>query len=152
MKTMTDAEFTTFAKRLFVSFPSLFDWLKSSSPDPTETQSIWRETLRPYSLAECLNIIDDWNTGKSKPFEAYERDKVHLIIRAMIGLQRDRQRKRDENAGRSKAYEKLPNTPYTDATMASVYLKLRPLHKKMLDGEMSAEEYNRIHDQEFAKL
>jgi hypothetical protein len=149
---MTDAEFPTFARRLFVSFPALHDWLQTASPDPAETQAIWREALRPCSLAECLGIIDDWNTGKSKPFEAYERDKVHLIIKSMVGLQRDRQRKRDENAGRSKDYSQLPNTPYTDATMASVYLKLRPLHKKVLDGEMSAVEYDKVHDEEFAKL
>lgn len=149
---MTDSEFQTFAKRLFISFPALHDWLQASSPDPAATQAIWRETLRQYSLAECLGIIDDWNNGRSKPFEAYERDKVHLIIKSMIGLQRDRQRKRDENAGRSKEYKQLPNTPYTDATMASVYLKLRPLHKKVLDGEMSQADYDVIHEQEMAKL
>jgi hypothetical protein len=149
---MTNEEFTIFAKRLFISFPTLSEWLKVTSPDPEATQKVWRESMRNISLAEALGIIDDWNTGRAKPFEAYERDKVHLIIKSMVGLQRDRQRKRDENANRSKDYEQLPNTPYTDATMAAVYLKLRPLHKKVLDGEMSSAEYDLIHDEEFAKL
>jgi hypothetical protein len=148
---LTNQEFETFIHRLFVSFPSLYEWM-SGTLDPEATQKIWRESLRTISLAEALGVIDDWNTGKTRPFEAYERDKVHLIIKSMVGLQRDRQRKRDENANRSKDYEQLPNTPYTDATMASVYLKLRPLHKKVLDGEMSSAEYQIIHDEEFAKL
>lgn len=148
---MTDPEFEVFARRLFISFPSLYEWL-SGTIDPPATQAIWRNTLRQYSLAECLGIIDDWNTGKSKPFEAYERDKVHLIIRAMIGLQHDRQRKRDENAGRSADYEMLPNTPYSDATMASVYQKLRPIHKKMMNGEIGETEYAEIKRKELAKL
>jgi hypothetical protein len=149
---MTNEEFRTFAKRLFISFPALSEWLKATSPDPEATQAVWRETLRPYYLAECLGVLDDWNSGKTPAFQAYERDKVHLIIRSMIGLQRDRQRKRAENASRSKDYEMLPNTPYSDATMASVFLKLKPLYKKVLDGEMSSDEYDRIHDEEFARL
>ena len=149
---MTDREFETFSKNLFVAFPSLYEWLQSASPDPAATKAIWRETLRPYLLAECLGIIDDWNTGKSKPFEAYERDKVHLIIRSMVGLKRDRQRKREENAGRSKEYEQLPNTPFTDVTMGTVYLKLRPLYAKMKAGAISAKEYYQTQDEEFTKL
>jgi hypothetical protein len=148
---LTNQEFETFINRLFVSFPSLYEWM-SGTIDPEATQKIWRESMRTITLAEALGVIDDWNTGKAKPFEAYERDKVHLIIKSMIGLQRDRQRKRDENAGRSKDYKPLPNTPYTDATMVSVYKTLRPLHKKMLDGEITESEYQEVFDKEMAKL
>jgi hypothetical protein len=148
---MTDKEFETFARRLFISFPSLYEWL-SGTLDPAATQAIWRDTLRPYSLADCLGVIDDWNTGRQKPFEAYERDKVHLIIRSMIGLQHDRERKRREVSDRSKDYKQLPNTPFTDSNMRGVYLKLSALKKRVLKGEVSDEEYERVHDEEFAKL
>jgi len=149
---MTDSEFTIFARRLFVSFPALLEWLNVNSPDPAATQSIWRETLRPYALSDCLGIIDDWNTGRREPFQAYERDKVHLIVRSMVGLKLDRQRKRDEVFNRSKEYDALPNTPYTDATMASVFKTMLPLYGKLQRGEITAAEYDRVHDEEFAKL
>jgi len=149
---MTNEEFAVFAKRLFVSFPNLKEWLESASPDPAATQAIWRETLRPYALADCLGIIDDWNTGGREPFQAYERDKVHLIVRSMVGLKLDRQRKRDEVAGRSKEYEQLPNTPFSDVTMADVYKTMLPLYAKMEAGEITVSEYHRIKEVEFAKL
>lgn len=149
---MTNDEFIIFARRLFVSFPTLSEWLNATSPDPSATQEIWRETLRPYTLAECLGIVDDWNTGKSQPFAAYDRDKVHLIIRAMIGFQRDKQRKRNEVANRSKEYESLPNTPYTDATMVSVFKKLSSLYGKLQRGDITQAEYDSVHADEFAKL
>ena len=162
---MIDEEFTVFAKRLFVSFPTLLEWLKSTSPDPAATQAIWRDTLRPYTLADCLGIIDDWNTGRQKPFEAYERDKVHLIVRAMIGLKLDRQRKRDEVRDRHRDFDKrivlgdrsipeqgLRQSRLMDATMVDVYKTLLPIYKKVLDGELSQSEYDRIKEVEFAKL
>lgn len=150
---MTDSEFEVFARRLFISFPSLYEWL-SGTIDPPATQAVWRNTLRPYQLSECMGIVDDWSAGNSKPFEAYERDKVHLIIRAMISLQHDRSRKRKEVLGRSEGtkYKLLPNTPYSDATMASVYQTLRPLYKQLMDGEMTQDEYDIIHEREFARL
>jgi hypothetical protein len=37
-------------------------------------------------------------------------------------------------------------------SMREVFEKLRPLHKKVLDGEMSSAEYDIIHDEEMAKL
>ena len=81
---MTNDEFATFAKRLFVAFPSLWEWLQNNSPDAKATQDVWRETLRAYTLSECLRVIGDWSSGERPAFEAYERDKVHLLVRAMV--------------------------------------------------------------------
>ena len=40
-------------------------------------------------------MITRWTSGVLNPFEAYERDKVHLIIRSICELDRDRKHKRD---------------------------------------------------------
>lgn len=144
---MTDTEFAKWSTRLFVAFPSLWEWLNKNSPSPKETQALWRKTLAGYTLAECDAVLDDWSSGAAKPFEAYERDKVHLIVRSMVALKRDRAAKRKSLAENSAPYMQKRRGEFDlaavlgDSSMVAALLELRPVHRRMLDGEVSEADY-----------
>jgi hypothetical protein len=153
---MTDQEFPVFTKRLFVAFPSLWTWLQDNSPDPKETQSIWRNTLRPYSIDECLGVVEAWASGALKPFEAYERDKVHLAIRAIISAQRDKRAKHDKTNQDQQEYRRARRgafdvTVHMDSSMLAAYSELRPIYASVLDGSMTRQEYELIKEEAFNK-
>lgn len=136
---MTNDEFTKFASRLFVAFPGLWEWLQSNSPDPRATQEVWRETLRPYSYLECLDVLECWTSGKLKPFEAYERDKVHLIIRAIIARNRDNEAKR--RASREQASEyRCKMTAMDIPGVADAFKKGREVYLAFVNGEITEDE------------
>ncbi len=144
---MTETEYRSWSKSLFVAFPSLWEWLNSSSPDPKETQAIWRKCLGPYSLAECMTVIDEWSTGAREPFEAYERDKVHLRVRARIEQERDRDRKRRELSEASSPYRTKRQERSEASTVASLLGDRKAVsagaaeHRRFLDGEIDWAEY-----------
>ena len=155
---MTSTEFATFTRQLFIQYPSLSEWLLRSSPDPDATTAMWHETLSRYSLGECMAVLAYWRKAGQTPFNAYERDQVAIIIRSVIATNRDRLRKREEAAERveAKRYARRGATPFTalnvDATMLAVYSKLRPLHRQMLDGEITRAEYESVAKVEMARL
>jgi hypothetical protein len=153
---MTDLEFSVFAKRLFISFPSLWTWLQDNSPDPKETQAIWRNTLRPYSVDECLAVVDAWASGSLKAFEPYERDKVHLFIRAIISATRDKRAKAMNQEQEQADYRRFRRgafdiTAHMDSSMLAAYQELRPIYAGVVDGSLSRAEYDAIKDQVFAR-
>lgn len=144
---MTEAEYRQWSRSLFVAFPSLWEWLNASSPDPKETQSIWRRCLEPYSLAECSTVLEEWSNGTREPFEAYERDKVHLRVRARIEQERDRARKRREMSAASSPYRTKRQERSGAATVATLLGDRKAVaagaaeHRKFLDGEIDWAEY-----------
>lgn len=144
---MTNPEFAQWAKRLFIAFPSLWDWLQSYSPDPAETQAIWRKCLAPYSLEECNRVVAEWSSGAREPFEAYERDKVHLRVRARIEQDRDRQRKREELAETANPYKEDRRRKRDATSVAELVGSTKAIaegaaeHRKFLDGEIDWDEY-----------
>lgn len=145
---MTDQEFSRWTTDLFVSFPSLNEWLMKASPDPMGTQAKWRKTLRPYTLAECLKVTEDWSAGKLKPFEGYEKDKIHLIVASTIGLKRDRASKQQELRDGNQKYIDKQRGAFDmkavlgDSSMVAAYEELRPLHKSMKEGKISKVDYD----------
>lgn len=144
---MTNEEFLEFSQSLFVAFPSLREWLADKSPDPQATLRVWRKTLAPYTLAECMSIVDAWSCGELPPFEAYERDKVHLRIRSHVALRRDRAARKREAFNAGEPYRRKQRGEVDmaevlgDSSMAAAELELRPIHKRMLDGEITQAEY-----------
>lgn len=93
---MTNAEAKEFWRQLMkVHFPGLHAWWESL-PEPTETWGVWREALRPYSYDECMSVVRRWSDGTLKPFEQYERERVHLLIRAIIERDRSIQQRKAE--------------------------------------------------------
>ena len=152
---MTNADFATFIDRLFIAFPSLHEWLQATYK-PEETQRLWRQTLSPYTLPEALSVIDRWTTGVLKPFAAYERDCVHLLIRSICEADRDRQRKRtsQDNANRpyrqkraaSQQGERVAVSSVLDSAMGAAVKEGAIEHKRMLDGEIDQAEYQRLRE------
>ena len=144
---MTEADYRTWSKSLFVAFPSLWEWLNNSSPDPKETQAIWRRCLAPYSLDECMTVVNEWSDGTREPFEAYERDKVHLRVRARIEQERDRARKRRELSEASSPYRSKRQERSEASTVATLLGDRKAVaagaaeHRKFLDGEIDWPEY-----------
>lgn len=141
---MTDTEFATWRQKLFIAFPSLWEWLNEKSPNPDETQRFWRDCLRPYSLEECVAVVTAWSTGAIKRFEAYERDMVHLCVRAVIEKQRGDARKAHEQ-------NELLNVRSCDGAMAAVvndsnmgkaFEALDREYKRKLRGEITDAEYD----------
>ena len=144
---MTNPDFAIWVKRLFVAFPGLWDWLQSKSLDPIETQGVWRKCLGPYSLEECMTVLDEWSSGAREPFEAYERDKVHLRVRARIEQERDRARKRRELSEASSPYRSKRQERSEASTVATLLGDRKAVaagaaeHRKFLDGEIDWDEY-----------
>lgn len=158
---MTNDEFAKFATRLFISFPSLWEWLQSNSPDPKATQEVWRETLRPYTLAECLGVVSSWTSGKLDAFKAYERDQVHLMIRSICEASRDKVRKRKEMTDANRPYhDKRKATTeggqigigsFMDCAMVAAVKEGAIHHKRMLDGEITKSEYETLREEILVK-
>lgn len=109
---MTDEEFTGFAKCLFVAFPDIWEWLQANSPDPWATQAVWRGVLRPYSLEDCVLVMDGWLTGKRPMFKHYEKAQIAMVIRQSIEFDRDKQRQREHSNGQSLEYKKTRREDY----------------------------------------
>ena len=148
---MTIEEFNTFTHRLFSAFPSLHEWLQGTY-SPKETLNVWRKTLGQYTLAECTSVVDRWAIGQLEPFKAYERDNVHLLIRAIIGADRDRQRKRQDQLQANEPYRRkvsggvgsVPLSESFDCHMVAAVKEGAVQHKRMLDGEIDEREYFRL--------
>lgn len=159
---MTDTEFSAWAKRLFIAYPSLWEWLQRNSPDHQETQRLWREQLRDYSAEECNAVLDEWQSGTRLPFEAYERDKVVLVVRSVIDKKRDKVRKAREQAERAKYYretrernaqaEPVGTSTLLDSEMRQAVIECVPIHRAYLDGEITRENYEAQRDVIIDKL
>lgn len=145
---MTDAEFTTFAKRLFVTFPDVWEWLNANSPDPKQTQEVWREILRDYRLDECLLVLESWLTGARPMFKAFERAQIAMLIRQCVQFDREKDAKRRQTYDEAKAYQRTRGKDYKP--IAQILPELRPifeagakLKREVMDGKISQEEYDR---------
>ena len=148
---MTNQEFTVFADRLFIAFPSLFEWLKATYK-PEETQRVWRTTLAPFTLGECLSVVDRWISGALEPFPTYDRDKVHLIVRSICSADRDRERKKLERVTMASPYrdkrgwqgERMELTASFDSAMKAAVVEGAIEHKRYMVGEITLREYNQL--------
>lgn len=147
---MTDQEFSQFARQLFVQYPSLYEWLHRNSPDPAATQGVWREQLRSYSAVECANVLAGWQAANDVPFQAYERDKVAMVVRATVDKSRDADRKRIEQDERSSEYRSARRnrsldacglTPTLTGSMETARQEGAPVHRRFWAGELTRIEY-----------
>ena len=129
---MTDSEFSTFAKRLFSSFPELWEWLnnKDKCPDPTGMQEAWRDTLRTCRLDECLFVLDGWISETREPFSPFERGRVALVMRQSVYFDRDIEAKKNKRFNHTDEYRKAKRGEYKP--LASSVKELAPLFKKVL--------------------
>lgn len=142
---MTNTEFTQWSTSLFVAFPSLSEWLKANSPDVTQTLNVWRKCLAPYSLTECQSVLDRWSSGELGTFEAYERDKVHLVVRAICQRTRDLEQRRREQREAGEDYHRKLSGGFgiieSDSGMLEAYTTLLPFYRQHENKEISTEAY-----------
>lgn len=151
---MTNQEFAAWADKLFVAFPSLHEWLQGTYK-PEETQRVWRATLSHFTFDECISVVNRWTSGALEPFAAYDRDKVHLFVRAICSADRDR-------AGKKKAQETMNKPYYTrrvssgqhigtgsmmDSSMAAAVAEGAIQQRRLRDGEISESEYYTLREE-----
>lgn len=152
---MTNDEFREFMRQLQASFPSLYEWLAGLECS-RETQGVWRTALKRYSLDEVSSVIERWSTGQLGAFAWYDRDKVHLLIRAVIEGDRskaskadrestDREYWRDESRRRNRTgsfADGLAETlSHAGKDVAKAFKELHPVWGKVQTGEISREAY-----------
>lgn len=145
---MTDHEWAAFTKRLFTQYPSVIDRLRRVSPDPDESLRIWRKQLERFSFHECMELLEEWMTAGKSPWNAYAIEEAPRVIAATLIERANQARRRREveetlrQARRPKRLgsfcmtDLMPDSPSRNAKVA-----LQPIHKKMLDGEITAAEY-----------
>jgi len=139
---MTKEEFNQWLKRLKIVQPSMPRWLADNCEDLRGTLELWHRTLERYTLAEALQVLDDWASGTYPPPKNYERDNLHLHVKAGCDLRRDRDRKRrelEESQQRAAAYEQREATPAANF-LASYYDALK-LKQQFTKDELSELEY-----------
>lgn len=145
---MTNQEFSDFADRLFIAFPSLYEWL-GKTYKPEETQRVWRSTLCDCTLAECNSVLTRWTTGVLEPFEAYERDKVGLIVRSIVSADRSRASRKESQSTMNSPYrarlgqqgDHVAMGSLFDGDMAAAVKEGAVQHKRFLDEEITWPEY-----------
>ena len=143
---MTESEFTIFAKRLFVSFPDVWEWLNANSPDPQETQRVWRSVLSAYSLEECLLVLDAWLTGAKPIYKAYERAHIAILIRQCVQFDREKNRQRTTTGNAADDYRKTRRKDYKPLALnipelGMIFREGVAMRKKWLDGEITEAEW-----------
>ena len=85
---MTNEEFATWIKRLYVCLPSYRRWFSQLGATELDTQRLWRDALRDYSLEECVSVVERWVTGELPAPEAYSRDVTPGLIKNYIDQER----------------------------------------------------------------
>lgn len=141
---MNDSEAARFIEEMLVAFPDLEETARFNSPDLAATHRSWGKVLSACAYAECRKVLDDWLAGVG-PDRADAKRPAHAV-RAVVMLRRDKAAKVADKDRRvaeyqSRQYQQLPNTPYTDSGMCSVFTRWRPVHAAWKAGEISEEQY-----------
>jgi hypothetical protein len=148
---MRPTEFADFLKLLYCQYPGLRRWLIENSPDPSLTESIWLESLKEYSLAECKRVLRDWATAAIDPLKTYE--KVTITIRQHIDDHRELDRRnsastefRSDQHQRIDAFMRARSTPI-DTGIADAFKRAKHCREYRDRGELDPQDANRIiHD------
>ena len=85
---MTVDEAKDFLHQAFIAFPSVWEWLKSSSIDIEATIDVWAKNLSSVSPAEAISVLNRWNANEIPPPSGYQRE---LFVNHVIAVvQKDR--------------------------------------------------------------
>lgn len=149
---MTNEEFSKFMNRLRIAFPDIWEWL-SGFEDHTQTQACWRETLRPFSLTECLLIIDSWINRTRPAPKRYDFGQLAIIVANSIEFDRakqrqvnggDRERFKFAEQSRAEVLRKRNNYQPIESNEPSMSAALqagRQLRDKLDKGEITEGEF-----------
>jgi hypothetical protein len=146
---MTNAEWTAFTTRLFVEYPSLYTRLERTI-DMEATLKHWRTKLSRFEATELNAVLDFWDRTNASPWDSFAVEQAVSVIANVATKARDRRSAKVEvehirEAGRKprtmqdgaqvSAYDSF------DSPMAAAYAKLRPIHKRYKDGELSESDW-----------
>lgn len=76
---MTTEEAKSVLTQLKVAFPAWYAWFLTLDTKK-ETAKGWERSLESQELADCLAVLDSWQTGKTSCPETYERDRLVYIL------------------------------------------------------------------------
>jgi hypothetical protein len=147
---MTNDEWTRFTKRLFIEYPSLWDRLQRA-PSPVETLAHWQRKLDRYTLDELNAVLDVWDKGNVRPWDSYALEAAPAIIASVCdknreSLMRKEQSNKIREAGRNPRKQRYDGERVAFSAikgeMKVAYEKLRPIHQRFLNGEITESDYN----------
>lgn len=149
---ITDAEWAKFITRLFVEYPSLHERLKRSAVDYVATIEHWRKKLSRFEVSELNAVLDFWDKTNTNPWDSFAVEQAVAVIANVASKARDRRNAKVEvehirEAGRKPRSMQNGETVSgfsvinDDSPMAAAYLKLRPIHKRYKDGELSESDW-----------
>lgn len=85
---MTVNEAKDFLRQVFIAFPGVWEWLKSSSIDIESTIEVWAKNLSSVTPAEAISVLNRWNANQIPPPSGYQRE---LFVNHVIAVvQNDR--------------------------------------------------------------
>ena len=145
---ISDADWAKFITRLFVEYPSLHERLKRSAVDYVATIEHWRRKLSRFDASELNAVLDFWDRTNASPWDSFAVEQAVSVIANVATKARDRRSAKVEvehirEAGRKprsmQGGEAVSGFSVIndDSPMAAAYLKLRPIHKRYKDGELS---------------
>ncbi len=157
---MTTEEARKVIESLVAYFPKIGEMLRFSKDGGAMTRSAWCRLLEPYSLAEAVSVVEQWQV------EVLSRSMLEQPIQNMIRVIRDKReldRKRSADEIERERYYQAKGHRRKDVSRAGEESSLMtyemraameegsPLHRKLQDGELPPEVYNARLEQIFAR-
>lgn len=109
---------------IFAYFPTFRTWYQEL-PTRDQTYAIWSKALAEVNYIDCLQVLDDWTSGKAKPPAGFEREQT---IYKLAAAARDIQAERDRWAQNEKTLAQADRKQYTplkfDKSMNDAYAKI----------------------------
>lgn len=76
---MTNEEAKAILAKLKVMFPNWYSWFLTVDTK-AETAKAWQRAIESQDLVDCEEVLRNWETGKAKCPETYERDRVVFLL------------------------------------------------------------------------
>lgn len=150
---MTPTETKEFFSRAFVAFPSVPQWLKEASVDPSATLSTWQRTLEPITLEEADMVLDGWITGDiPNPPTGYRRELFAIDLKGCAMRDRDerkRETRREEQWVKSNRGNYQPSAAFR--SVAKPFGEMMEWKAKLWAGEITDSEYDQKVDEIVAR-
>lgn len=89
-------------RRIAILFPDWADWYAQAVTEDTETA--WLAALQTQEFADADQIVCDWQLGKRKCPETFERERVvYMLVEAARGIKNNRYAKLESERVRENA-------------------------------------------------
>ena len=121
---MTSEQVGKIIERVFVCFPSFRAWFDGLG-SRNETYDEWTKALSYAEYIDCLQVIDDWTSGRAEPPVGFERDQM---IYKLAKEAKDFAAQRDSRAEGERIRARVDRSSYQplrfDDSMSAAYAKI----------------------------